>query len=547
MSIDKTIKIGVDSGSASQEVNKIRKEIVDGNKENIEGLKENIRLLRERDKEEELSARKKIRNLQEIIRLSERELQIFKLDRESESLRLQGSKKREFDERTKVREIGIRGEILRDKSELYGARSQASEEKERRALEIKRAEAGLSPEKGKGFLESAVTEGVTSTVMKSLGSTGVLVAGVVAAAVAGVKIAEANEKSVRSYSQNMRENPDISLARVLGRVLGSRDLEIASLITGKTGKEFIEQDYSRYQRAYGSSSLRGGMRVGLGLAAAERVTGLSGQQIEQVLTLSRYSGQSSSGQISAMENYLMKTEQSLVRLPEIMTSYLSVANSIFQKTGIADPIAVQRMMQSVGGSYGVQGANLDRMTSTIQKLTGGTGNDILTAMQLQAVRRSYPKASYLETLKILQNPEKYKEYQSNLLDIVSGVGGGGVASIMNLRGMLGTGTPIQDLEKIVQNKFRITEPSALGEDYYEKEGLKTVGAYEKTKATAGEVTQGLTTGAAGAYTSAWGGVGAFIHALSGPEELNDFYKKMQEAIERGFTKGVEKNAHKLSR
>ena len=478
--VDKTVRIGVDSSGASQGINNIRQEADKANASSVEGLKEQIRLIKQKGSLEEEFARKKIRNTQEDTRYAERELQLWKLQREEQSRGLRGEKRKRFDTATSEEETAARRSILQDKGTLADLRGTAEDEKSYRKKQLTLLQEQLETQKINKPLFERVLSGMGGGgggLINAIGGSGaILASGVAAAAFMLVSKTEAEERGIRRYSQNIRQNP----SAVLANIAFNEDFGESARVSGKSTKDFLEQNYARYQIAYGNANLRGGMSEGRELAGAERLTGMTTEQTSQALALSRYSGASATGQISMMENYLNKTGQSLVRLPEIMSTYLSTANGILQKTGSIDPLMLERTIQSIGSSYGAQGINLDRMTSGMQQVGSLSGNKIVQSIQMQVLRELYPQKSTFERYAITQDPLRNLEYVSGVLEKLKKLGPG--SEWMIETAFPGAFSARDILDRIMPNKLTAMDLKPLAEDYYSKRSPGVIGGAERTSA-----------------------------------------------------------------
>jgi len=487
MSIDKTIRIGVDAGSASQDVSKIRGQVDKANAQSAEGIKEQIRLLKEKAKIEADISRQKIKDRQEDINFAERELQLWKLQRDAQARTMQGATKTRFDRATRDEENARKIDIIRDRGSLADTRIGGTEEANDRKKQIKelqeiaatiRGESKKSRESEQTLLEKVlVSAGVGPNTAKSLvdysnSPIGKIVKGLYAVSA----VASASEEGLRRYSTNINQSASTSVYDAMNYSLSLKGKYIGGIL-GKTTKSFMEEDLSRYQTAYGSRNLKGGWEEGIELAAASRARGLTSEQVGGTLNISRYSGASAINQIGSMENFLQKTGQSLVRMPEIMDTYLKTANSILERTGNIDPIAIQRMIQSIGSSYGYQGMNLNRNVSNMESMGKMSENSIYKSYQYQAARKAYPNKSLWELQEVFQNPLQFERYMSSLIDITKKSGGGGDFSKMNLQKLF-PGMSFSDINTMYSKGFKIEEPTVKPEGFYEKVSEKQVGAGE---------------------------------------------------------------------
>ncbi len=274
-----------------------------------------------------------------------------------------------------------------------------------------------------------------------------------------------------------------------------------------------------------------------GLIGAQLSRSISDQQISQLLSIQRYSGGSSINSIAGFEDYLRKNNQSIVKLPEILTSYLQVANQILQKTGRIDSTSLQQTMMSIGKSYGVEGINLDRLTNNLLNVSGsGVSNPVLRSIQMETLRSLYPNMSTWQMQGILENPTQDPNYMKAFIDRAKNMGGGGDWTKFFLMSS-GFGS-FSDIEKITKNNFNLTkrpvdseEKEAQDRYYYYQQGSKYVGSLQKLGTDIGAIKDHLLQNSSLVFDLILG-----IFGYGG-----SFYESQTQSIQKGVDAALKQN------
>jgi hypothetical protein len=162
------------------------------------------------------------------------------------------------------------------------------------------------------------------------------------------------------------------------------------------------------------------------LAFAGTSRNIADPQIQQLLATQRYSRSGDSiGTVSSLENYLKETKQPLLRLPELLGSYLQVANGVLSRTGTLDSEALQRSVTAIGSTYNVNGMQLGRMTSGIESGLMKSQNPVARALQYQTLSSIHPNMSLWGMNKTMEDPLSDEKYMKSMIGKIKGMGGGG--------------------------------------------------------------------------------------------------------------------------
>jgi hypothetical protein len=444
---DKTIRISADASGVVEDLSRVRKEAVEANKENenagrrnaafnkddIKDVEAKLNLIRELNKEDDEAGKNRIRNKQEEIRLAEAELRVWRLRKDEEGANLSGKNKTDFVNEKREQENVKRQILSEDKVDLltehqeFRVLTDSNKQQEEELKDIhdalKQGQAGggiggVGLAGGVGMMNNMTSGNVggfagDAAMMagKALGTTTAAVAGAVAA---GVMLSRSFESGLTSYMVASQESKSQSRKTALGAS--------HALGMGLSSNDFL-QAQSGYMRAYGG-------KIGenpLALTGVGVSKGISDEQIQSVLRISRYAGGSGLETVSVFENYLKGSGKSLIQLPEILSSYLKVANSILQNTGRVNKEGIQQIMASVGKSYGLEGMQLERMTSNVTAMAGKSSNPIVTSMQLETLRKLYPNMDTWEMSKIIADPstDPSGKYLPELMNKFKNVGGKG--------------------------------------------------------------------------------------------------------------------------
>lgn len=235
-----------------------------------------------------------------------------------------------------------------------------------------------------------------------------------------------------------------------------------------------------------------------GLLGAGISRGISDDALNRLMSVSRFSGTSGVGVISNFESFLDRMQRPMLRLPELLDSYLRKSDEILKRGGVLDSERLQQTLVSFSKSYNVESYNLDRMMNAI---TGAAGpmskNPILESIKLQTLKELYPNKSMWERFGIMEHSAENPEYIQALITKLKGFGGGGSdQQKFMLANLLGLG--YEDVNRLSSNQFNIerfdraagkskeTEVSDLS-DFYEKSASQFVGSIKQLETTLGEV------------------------------------------------------------
>jgi len=503
---DKTIRYNIDDKGVSQSNEKIRRSFEETQKKVLDAQKESKRLSRDeiadiekkiklqeqlnRQKEEQLKREIEDRNIS--VQRQKLELENWKRRRREQAEGMTGGEREAFVRETAVRS-GVRQEsISRQKSDILDRKKEYTETRDsgrKQITELRNItdtikKESLTGRRDTGMLMNRIVGGASSSMSGGLAGTisgvGMMVGGPMA--IIGGLAMLAN--MTKGYQQNLRQfavstQLPASVANMMApgfrnSALGMSSNEMmakSGLFTSNAGKWIMGGELS-------------------GLMGAQISRGLSDQQMAQLLSIQRYSGTSALGTVSGFENYMKAGNKSLIKLPELLSSYLSIANSILQKTGRVDAISLQQTMMSVGKSYGVQGIGLDRMMNNLTTVSGNSSNSILRAIQMETLRSMNPNMTTWQMQGILENPTKNPEYMKQFINRMSKFGGGGDWTKFALLNM-GFGST-SEIEKIVGGNFELAgRPTDSGgkatQDKYVNEAGKYVGSLEKVETMLGSI------------------------------------------------------------
>lgn len=501
---DKTIRYNIDDKGVAASNDRIRRSFEDTQKKIIDTQKEGRKLSLEEIKDLE----KKIRLQEQLNKQQEQQLrkdietrtvgykeQQFKLDdwvrqRNALGRDLPPERKAAWDRETNLRADVQRESISRQKQDILHRRKEYSDTREdnkKQISELRNITDTIKGESVKGrrdtgmMLNRVLSGGVGNALSGNLGglvSMPMSIMGGLAGAALLSKFIN-NIQGFESTSTRLASATQLpyGLAKMItagaaipGLGIGQKEaIEMMSMFTG-SAKRFV-----------GGSEFAG-------LAGMGVTRGISNEQIAQLLSLQRYSGVSPFGAVSGFENFT--GNRGLLRVPELLDSYLRVANQILQKTGRIDAISLQQTMMSIGKSYGVQGVNLDRMVGNLSTVSGTTTNPILRAMQMETLRSLNPNMSTWEMQGVLENPTANPQYMKAFVNRMSKFGGGGDWTKFALMNM-GFGS-YSDIEKITSGQFQLAgRPSDSGskelQDKYLQSGADMTGTLTKLSSTLGQL------------------------------------------------------------
>jgi len=472
---DKTIRFNVDSREVQDYQSKMREQsqrmavdLVNYARSQTQSSKETLRLI-----EEQISAierRNKIdremrsdvigQSLQEKkIDLTRYREEIKKLDAESRQEDIQVKLLRELIEVTRMTS---RDEIRSDKenAERFAREDYSEDELDNLRRVFTRKELGLDDQKApenagrqfsagpSGQLLTGLATGNLSGVAAGLLT--ILGVGGVAAALAGIAI-----NTQRQYETGL-----LSYAVARQTPMSQIKTEVGSLRSPSLGMSSLEvaQKVSELMRSYGgelNENVDGSVR---GLLGAGVSRGISDQALNQLMSISRYSGTPALGTVGNLEDYLNKMSRPLIRLPELLDIYLQKSNEILQRGGVLYAEGLQQTMMSVSSSYGAEGINLSRMMNSLGSAAGTqSSNPIMEALKLQVLQEMYPQMSQWERFGVMEHALSDPEYIKNLIGKVKGIGLGGGESYQRfaVANLLGMG--FEDVNRLMSGDFNIEQ------------------------------------------------------------------------------------------
>lgn len=195
-------------------------------------------------------------------------------------------------------------------------------------------------------------------------------------------------------------------AAQIGRHRGGGIDEAANLMRGMGGRNYslslsdVSERYGQYrtsgQQDYSSSQM--GRMFG-----AERMLGLSTENISAVAGTTRYSKADPSFIIAELETHLRKTSQDISLLPELIDSYASAANNLLQITTSGDTSRISTGLVSLAQTTGTSGASLNQWSQGVQGL-GQSQNPMVRAMLMREMMDRNPQKSQFELEAMMEDP-----------------------------------------------------------------------------------------------------------------------------------------------
>lgn len=317
--------------------------------------------------------------------------------------------------------------------------------------------------------------GIASGLMMILG------AGGVATALAGIAI-----NTTRQYEQEI-QGYAVATQTPVNELLTSRSVSsMRNVGLGLSGTEMMQKQAELIRSYGGKLNLADGTVEGLLGAGISR--GISDQAINQLMSISRFSGTPALGTIGNLEGYLEKMSRPLIRLPEMLDIYLQKSNEILQRGGVLYAEGLQQTMMSMSTSYGVEGYNLNRMMGSIGGALGpNSSNPIMEALKLQTLQELYPNMSQWERFGIMEHAMSNPDYIKAMIGKVKGLGGSSSTARFMTADMFGTG--FEDTNRLYEGDFNIEQIQRHGKttqertdefsEKYEVAGKEMVGEISK--------------------------------------------------------------------
>lgn len=180
--------------------------------------------------------------------------------------------------------------------------------------------------------------------------------------------------------------------------------------------------------------------------AQQRALGLTEGEYSQFLSYGKYSNNRSQNVLSAIEDITKKRYGDLTRLSDIMSTYSGAADRMLSVTGSVDTGSLLGVINGLVSGVGVQGNQLNRITSSFQGMSSNQ-NPAAQGIMRRAALKVNPNATPWEIKKMLENPLAYPELINNTLNLTDELGGGGDFSKFLLQSML-PGTSTDDIDKL---------------------------------------------------------------------------------------------------
>lgn len=489
---DKTIRYSVESQGADklnrqfEETNRKVQDIANSNrkasKEEIGDIEKKIKLLQQLQRQQEENYRKEINSRSLSSQQDANFMREYQLDREEQSRKLTGKKRKAFDQETWDTVGEYKRNDIRERQELINLRREAQDKKEAGKKQIDELKNVSETIRGEGTktrrdsseVISRISSGGSTLMSGNLGGIlgGLLrFAGPVAAAGMLVSTVVNATKTHQESMRSMAVATQLPIS-VMNKIFGSYRHEGLGLSPDESmakGSSFIPAltQFIKPEQMFG-------------LVGAQRSRGFSDQQITQLLSIQRYTGVSTLGTISNLEEFSKaRGDKQLYKLPELMDHYLRTANEILNKTGKVDPLNLIRTMTSISGSYGLSGVRSEQMMSGIVGAgTYSQGGGIMNAIRMQTLKKLYPGMSPLQMMRVMEDPTKDPKYLQALTQNLVSLGNGGEWTGVNLMAQ-GFSWNQQDLLR--KHKFNLTgEYKSSGEkhmeDKYVSEGTEMMGS-----------------------------------------------------------------------
>ena len=185
---------------------------------------------------------------------------------------------------------------------------------------------------------------------------------------------------------------------------------------------------AQMQRAF-----RGRMsdRQAINLMAAETVTGVSGQQINQLLGIGRYDPSATMGAsrvdrvLATFERYLRRTDQNIAVLPEILGTYAQISENILGNiSNKIDQTQIASSIAAIGTATGQTGVGLQATAGAIQGLAGSQ-NPVVKSMMMRAFVAQNPGANLFDIQAMMENPLANRQATAGLFQNLRRMTGGG--------------------------------------------------------------------------------------------------------------------------
>lgn len=473
------------------------------NKDELVDLEKKLKLLKELQRQQEENYRAEIARRQVSIQGSELELRQYIEKRKNERERLVDSgasadRLKGFDVLTSEKKRMWEQNLLRDRIDVTNTRKQYQETQDnnkKQLSELRNITDTIKGEGGKSRQEtgtwlSRLQSGAPSMMTGGLGgiaSGGLMMlgAGGLAAMLASMLINTVKER--QNALVNFAAVSDISNSEAVMRSASFRHVGLGlDPITSA-------QKALSYSRASGLDLTGSGKDV-FGIAGLQIARGFSDQQIQQLLAIQRYSGKSIFGQTSNLEEYTRRRDGNIIKLPELIDQYLKTANEILNRTGQVNPESIQRILTSVGSSYGVSGVPLDRMASGIMNLGKDQGSGVMRAFRMETLRKMYPGMSTWEMMGRMEDPTRDPRYLKEVVNQATKFGGGGDWTKFFL---MQQGFSFSEVNKLMKGDFQLSAGGAGDssdkalEDKYLQEGITKVGDIQSLETAVGGLTDAV--------------------------------------------------------
>lgn len=548
---DKTIRIGVDDKGVGQSNDRIRRSFEETQrraneaakngknltKEEIEDLKKRLKLVEELSRKEDEIRRKRLDDKRIGINAAQVSLEEFRETRRKMELSVPGLKtdpnwRKEVDTETNER----RAQILDQRKTYIEERKKYQDTKDdskKQLSELRNIVSGLDKNADKTVRSN---ENIITSVFR--GATGGMsgavsgALGLLGATGAATVIINSLLSSAKSYQEGVSGYSRISgvpLTQAALKAYNLRDMNLGMGGIEIAGKMSSFLPY--LSREMNDKELKG-------LIGAQLSRGFTDQQIQQLLSIQRYSGSTGIGTISTFENYVKETDRkSILKLPEILELYLRTANEILNRTGRVDALGVQQSIMSVGKSYNVSGVPLERTMGGLTQLSSMTENPVLLSIQQQAFRRLYPAGTPVDFLKKIQNPAEDPKFMEEVRSRLSKFGGGGTYTTLGVAGLLGG--DIYTAERLMGGALKVSpKPTELdsnkvdAESKYYETSKEFVSGLQKIETILGKIPEFLSMA-----------LGNYFNMITDPAER----KKHEQSIENAITNGLRKTYKERTR
>lgn len=469
-------------------------------KEEQDDLNRRLKALKELHRQQEQNYRDELNLRQLAAQQDALAIREYQQQRAEQSKSLRGDKRKKFDEDTQAVVEEYQRNDIRERQQTINLRREYQEQRQsnkkqideiRNVSETIRGE-GTKTRRDNGEVISRISSGGMTMMGGNLGNMigGLLRFAGPAAAVGMLASAVINQTKERQNAlTGFAASSDLSNTEAVYRSAALRNPSLGLDAITASNKAVM------YSRSSGLDLMRSGTERDIfGIAGLQIARGFSDQQIQQLLAIQRYSGNSIFGQTNTLEEFTRRRDGNIVKLPEILDQYLRVANEILNRTGRLDASSIQQVLTSVSSSYGLSGVPLDRMSSGIMNLGKDQGSGIMRAFRMETLRKMYPSMSTWDMVGIMEDPTRDPKYLQEIVNRSKKMGGGGDWTKFFL---MSQGFSYSEVDKLMKGDFKLSEMSygksddKMLQNKYLTEGESKVGNIQQLETSIGALTDSV--------------------------------------------------------